>query len=626
MAIAASSTRGRVGTKITVTITPDAVGTQPFTDDLAVADIAVAGGSLVAGSFTPVPGTANNTFTEASFDVMLPETAGTVTVTVAAAAVTGIASDLVVTLTAVEFRTGRADANPAAKNYGTNLLGIVAEQSDYFSPVQLESNEPDPETVDSLYPNVIELRPPYTLTPTRQFYEVERLKGNASPDPSIPGMLMGQGELNFYLDPQQADFWLKHLLQTTTVTSVPGKVGDASANTEGLSSAYRILGASYNFPSGAAYVVPTGSQPVDKLASDKKSDDDETATIRYNSSDDSDSWDFYAFPFTGLRAAKLKIMGASGSTTTYRVTGVDHNDAPLTEDVVVQTALIPATETEKAIPGNTGFTKFYYKDKVKISRVSGTKNLASVDCDLSDLYLHTMKFSSDVSEGLTLEIQEGNTDTPIIYNGMLIQRGIFTLEEVARMQMSVIANEVLPRKAIHTDETDEKTGTNLTHFGRTDFKAVPAPGMSWEVQGDDVPEAMRGVYRIAQIAMAIDNRLEPPATSFAEDFSYPKPVRKRNRELQMQVAIDHSKEADFDQFVGGLTFRSLFTAASKSYGDAYRAIRLITEQTQLINNPTRVVNNLGEVLQQIVFRGHIGNDPDGNDEATMEVLNTNETF
>ena len=589
MAIFGSSTRGRVGTKITVTVTPDTGETLADSGNTALSH---------TGGVTVSTGASVDNFvlstTEGTFDVTLPETAGTVTVTVVASVVAGVGSNLTLTLTAVEFRTGRAEANPAAKNYGTNLLGIVAEQSDYFSPIQLVSDTPDPDTVASLYPNVIELRPPYTLTPTRQFYEVERLKGNASPDPSIPGMLMGQGELNFYLDPQQADFWLKHLLQTTTVSSVKGK--------------RHSMHAAHDLDTDL--VIATSKQPVDLLSSDKKSATEETVTIDTNSDNaDVTTHRFYAFPFTGLRAAKLSI--ATGAAAKLRITGVDHNDAPLTEDLDTDTTAVS--------------TNFYYKDKVRISRVSGSGDITTVHADLSELWLHTLKFSSDVSEGLTLEIQEGNKDTPIIYNGMLIQRGIFTLEEVARMQMSVIANEVLPRAALHSRESGA-VGTNLDNFDRTDFKAVPAPGMSWEVQGDDVPVAMRGVYRIAQIAMAIDNRLEPPATSFAEDFSYPKPVRKRNRELQMQVAIDHSKEADFDQFVGGLTFRSLFTAASKSYGDAYRAIRLITEQTQLINNPTRVVNNLGEVLQQIVFRGHIGNDPDGNDEATMEVLNTNETF
>ena len=131
----------------------------------------------------------------------------------------------------------RAAMNPAAKNYGTNILGIAAEQRDYFTPVETSgvrplTRSPNSATVSTdlnvgldnpadfgLYPNVIEFRPPYSLTPVKEFYPVERYKGNPSPDPSIGGMQMGAGEIHFYLDPTTVAFWLKHLLQTTTLTS-----------------------------------------------------------------------------------------------------------------------------------------------------------------------------------------------------------------------------------------------------------------------------------------------------------------------------------------------------------------------------------------------------------------------
>ena len=89
--------------------------------------------------------------------------------------------------------------------------------------------------------------------------------------------------------------------------------------------------------------------------------------------------------------------------------------------------------------------------------------------------------------------------------------------------------------------------------------------MSWEISGDNVPADYRGTFRVASIGMAIDNRIAPPRTAYAETFFYPKPVRKMNRELQLQVAIDYSKEADFDRFVGGFTFESTLSAVSKPF-------------------------------------------------------------
>ena len=123
--------------------------------------------------------------------------------------------------------------------------------------------------------------------------------------------------------------------------------------------------------------------------------------------------------------------------------------------------------------------------------------------------------------------------------------------------------------------TNDTNATTLGGaFGRLDFHAIPAPGMSWEVGGPNVPADYRGTFRVASMGFAIDNRIAPPRTAYAEDFNYPKPVRKMNRELQLQVAIDYSKEADFDRFVGGTTFESTYSAVSKPYGGAYRAIRV----------------------------------------------------
>ena len=597
MASISGKQNAQSGESIEVSVTFDQAPAS--STGFVVADITLDEGAT-ASNISPAP---DGSETEFTFDVQLPSTSELTLVTITidesdvdpAAALT---ADLDLIVRVTSRRAGRAEANPAAKNYGTNLLGIVAEQQDYFSPIRLPSASPDPAVVKSLYPNVIELRPPYTLTPTRQFYEVERLKGNASPDPSIPGMLMGQGELNFYLDPNLSDFWLKHLLQTQTETTLrfggngtnAGNDSEASPNDDG--GEYRLHSNDISFSSST---VSIDTQPKDRLLGFVQPD---------NRADPRD--------FTNLNAAKLKIKPKSaGGKTSYRLTGRDQNGASLSE--VIE---FPSSGVVPVI------SRFAYRDEVAFTGISGNKSIDWVNADLSELYEHTLTFSSDVSEGLSLEIQEGNTDTPIVYNGMLVQRGVFMLEEVARMQLMVIANEVIPREAMHGGDE----ATDVENFKRLDFDGIPAPGMSWEVKGDNVPADMRGAYRIAQIAMAIDNRLEPPATSFADDFFYPKPVRKRNRELQMQVAIDHSAEADFDQFVGGLTFESVFTAVSRQYGELYKGIQLTTEQTQLINNPTRVVNNLGEVLQQIVFRGHIGNNPDGNDEATLKVVNGNATF
>ena len=308
-------------------------------------------------------------------------------------------------------------------------------------------------------------------------------------------------------------------------------------------------------------------------------------------------------PPEGMTAARIKFSVAGA----YTISGKDHNGAPVNETM-------KATDT---------VSRHYYSE---IANISGT-GTSDVSASVADLYEHRLAFVSGVSEGLSLEVREGNIDTPITYNGLLVSRGILTLEQVARFRALVIANEAHPRTAMHTATTGETGGTELNNFDRLDFHAIPAPGMSWELGGDNIPDGYEGTFRVASMGFAIDNRIAPPRTAYAETFSYPKPVRKMNRELQLQVAIDYSNEADFDRFVGGLTFESTFSAASKTYGGAYRAIRIKGNQCQIVNNPTRIAGDLGEVLQQIVTRMHIGTgSAEGNDEAEITVINSLASF
>ena len=490
----------------------------------------------------------------------------------------------------------RAEANPAAKNYGTNIVGIAAEQFDYFTPV-VTSVTPTPTTTEpsdlattkqpgdfGLYPNIIEFRPPYSLTPVKQFYPVERYKGNPSPDPSIPGMQMGAGEIHFYLDATSAGFWLKHLLQATEVYSFAF----------GL---YEII-PSHDFTGGAlvAATITDDKQPKGLLAA--------VAAPTIHASEHSSSTPYAPKPPETMTAARINFSQAG----TYVIDGRDHNGAPVNET--------------RTVSGSGGVSRHYYERIENISSESASANACVVSASVTDVYEHTLSFVSEVSEGLTLEVREGNIDTPITYNGLLVSRGILTLEDVSRFRALVIANEAHPRQAMHGG-VDGSVTSNLK---RLDFHAIPAPGMSWEISGDNVPADYQGTFRVASIGMAIDNRIAPPRTAYAETFFYPKPVRKMNRELQLQVAIDYSKEADFDRFVGGFTFESTLSAVSKPFGGAYRGIKVKGNQCQIVNNPTRIAGDLGEVLQQIVTRMHIGDNEDGNDEAEITIINTEMRF
>ena len=270
-----------------------------------------------------------------------------------------------------------------------------------------------------------------------------------------------------------------------------------------------------------------------------------------------------------------------------------------------------------------------YADEVTFAKFGTGGASLSVLADLSKVWEHLLVPVSSVSEGLSLEVQEGNRDTPIVYNGTLISRGILRLEPVARFQAMVIANEALSRQSLQVDSSGDRLekGIDLEPFDRLPFHAIPDCMMAWNIPKEDnpnVPAPFKGLYRVASMGLAIDNRIAPPVTKNAKLFRYPKPVRKANRELQSQVVIDHSKEADFDRFVGGLAFRSEFCAITKIYGQVLRGIYVKFKQSQMISYPTRQVNGVGEMTQAIVTRTHIGTSGSGNDEVEIVIINEQE--
>ena len=525
-----------------------------------------------------------------------------------------------------------AKANPQAKNYGTNILGIVAEQTAYGTKREIPAVPADKAAITAQGGKtyIVEFAAPYGLTPIKQFHAVQRQKGHPTPDPSIPGMEMGGGQLNFYLDPTLAPFWLKHLLQASAAGRLvddgsvtlanKGKPVAATLTGRGLSVAANFglhtiasltpaLAAGTADAFGAETALTTAQQPKAIIAAITGTDYDDNVT---------NATVYQPTPPEGMNSGRIKLTFGS-TTSDIKVVGNDQNGAPIEE------VLKPEVDSSNVKQARTiQKTTQYYRDGVKLSK-KGTGDLAvsAVAVDLEDVREHWLEFDSGVSEGLTLEVHEGNSDSPITYADLLISRGIIRFSELCMLQFFVLASQVFPRQAM----AGGAVGTNIEHFDRLDFHAVPNLGMLWEVgQNADgtVPADMVGSYRLAQIGIAMDNRLSPPSTSYEDNFFYPKLVRQMNREVQTQVVIDYSKEANFDAFVQGLKFDSKLSAISRPYGGPYRAIEITGNGVQMTGYPRRGQNQLGEVTQAIVMRSQMGSKP--NDDTSIRVINTEATI
>jgi len=488
-----------------------------------------------------------------------------------------------------------AQVNPA--NYGTNVVGIVGKQTNFDTKViQL----PTAVSGAKMRAEVIEFRPPMTLQPQREFYRADRLKGSPSPDPMVPGMQMGGGDINFFADPHTAAFWLAELLMYDILNS---KVGyKLPALTDPL-----FADSSYTSGTALAAVV-AANQPGKQLADDSPV----TAVKGLNNLS-------VALP-SGLRAVQLIYTFGSTATggRTIDIEGIDHNDTPIFDRITRADIT-----TDRVMKSSR-----WFKDVTKQTITDGagsTSGTVAVTGD-PETYFHRLKFSKAVNAGLTIEVHEGNADTPMTYAGAHIARGVFSIEQVVRAAFRIISNRTFPRQSI----TGTRQGTALTStngFKRAKPNFIPDWGMSWEIlDAPGIPSTLLGQHPLAGGNFIIDNTLGPPRTRFAERTEYPKTVRKGNRDLMLALQVDHHKDLDFDQFVGADSFKSVFSAVSREFGQRYQAIRFSADNSQIVAFPSRPIMDLAEVIANLAIRMNIGTSATGNDEATLEIFNDSATL
>lgn len=555
---------------------------------------------------------------------------------------------------------GTASRDP--ENFGTNALAFVGKQKTFENQIsQVVPTGTDPSDaayIPGLRKEIVEIRPPLMLQPFQNFYPADRLKGNPSPDRRVVGMKGGGGMAHFFADPGTLAFWLGELLMYDEMTSSIGNALPALSADLFANAAYKVDGT----PLAA---VGDAAQPFKQIETEGTSAGFMADQGIYSASNKR-----ILYP-SGLRAARLifTFTGAAGGRI-ITLRGIDHNDTPLTDRILVKSVASSGTPVVKS----SRWFKRVDEMIIRRSVSTGTGALGTVKVTADpETYYHELRFTKEVNEGLTMEVHEGNEKTPVTYAGGHIRRGVLAIEPVVRMLFDFIFNRAFPRQSIagvgkrklsdgttevaareydgaylgtspltdtmgrqpqygadsDTNHVDADSGYDKSslYFKRRDPNFIPDWGMSWEVlDGDGVPDALVGQHRISTGNFVIDNMLGPPATRFAEDQTYPKSVRKANRDLLLAVQVDHNAKQDFDQFVGADDFQSVFSAVSRQFGQRYQAIRFSAENTQLIAYPARPIMTLAEVLANLAIRMNIGSSPVGNDEAVIGIFNDSATL
>ena len=489
-------------------------------------------------------------------------------------------------------------------NFGTNIVGAVQKQSAF------DTNLTAFTAADA---KLIEFRPPFTLQPVREFYPANRMKGNPSPDPMVEGMQMGSGLIHFYADPRTTPFWLAELLMADPAETISQNLDDITGTRSspfGDSTTPDPLRAAGAYTSGTMLAaLDEANQPFKRIETH--------ATFAAGT-----SLTDIKYP-TGLRATQLVFTFGSASTGSRKIEieGTDLNDTPINETLNRTDITAAITDGDAA---DVMTTKRWYKT---ITKITVTDSASATNDDLTitaklGTYYHRLKFTKEVNEGLTIEVHEGNSNLPMTYRGGFVTRGILNLEKVVRFIAMIFASRAEPRRSI----SGSTTGTSLSTFTRQKPQFIADWGMGFEIlDSPGLPTDLIGQHRIANSQFAIDNLIAPPATKFAEDFNYPKCVRKANRDLMFSTSVDHHASLNFDQFVGQGNFKSVISGITRPFAGPYMAIRFIADNSQLVSFPTREVNELEEVIQNLTVRLNIGESIDGNDEAFLEIYNDQDT-
>lgn len=463
-----------------------------------------------------------------------------------------------------------------AKNYGSDILGIVGRQTAFGSVItEPLDNLKAPNADAGMLDKVVEFRPPYSLTPMQEFYLADRMKGSPSPDDMVAGMLSGGGVIHFYADALQGGFWIKVLLNGTVTSTKFAALADPMLTTSAMTA-------------GTAISIPDAVQPKKQLE-DVKAD---------------------PVPPSGLRSCQLTLTLGGGHTLTKPLpvvlVGKDLNNSVLRETVTF------------AIGDTTKKTRRWFAEcntaTPTLIEASGAPTLSITGDPV--LHNHEVAFTREIGNGLTLEVREGSSDLPVTYGDLFVLGGSVVLENVARMLFRVFANQVFPRLSM---AGDYGKATDVSNFDRFTLSAIPKWGMSLEIESEDYPE-MNRVYPVEIVGFNLGQTTMPPTTAYAESITYPKIVRGGNREIGWNAVVDHTLEANFDQFVGGPRFKSIITAVSKPFGGRYSGIVFEAGRTQMTSFPRRVTNNLGIVKQMVSGRA-TGRTAAGNDEGKMRVIN-----
>ena len=227
-------------------------------------------------------------------------------------------------------------------------------------------------------------------------------------------------------------------------------------------------------------------------------------------------------------------------------------------------------------------------------------------------YKHTIGLSSNVLDGLTMEIRKG--DVPNTYHGMIVTGGTLTLAESVTLALSMVGRD----GDLYYNMEGGTSPSAVDTFRRPGSQLASDWGMAVQLdlenQGNFVAKA------VSDATFTFNNNIDFPEARFKGDRHYEKPVRKGDREVGMTFTIDYEEgdENNIDRRGLGDEFGVNLIVANKAKGGTYNGLEFNIPVAELSGFSDPDVPDQTEILRSVEVRG-FSKSVTGEDEVEVVV-------
>ena len=334
------------------------------------------------------------------------------------------------------------------------------------------------------------------------------------------------------------------------------------------------------------------------------------STADYVSGSTSGSIKVRGYSTSGHYVGETIDVTASGVGTTAMETKnvYDLNEGDITYTIIE----IEDGEVGVSMSQDVLVSSYHYASISSLNYSDGINDETSAIIVNPESYKHNIGLSSNVLDGLTMEVRKG--DVPNTYHGMIVTGGTLTLAESVTLALSMLGRD----GDLYYNMEGGTSPLAVDTFRRPGSQLASDWGMAVELdlenQGNFVAKA------VSDATFTFNNNIDFPEARFKGDRHYEKPVRKGDREVGMTFTIDYEEgdENNIDRRSLGDEFGVNLIVANKPKGGTYNGLQFNIEVAELVGFSDPDVPDQTEILRSVEVRG-FSKSVTGEDEVEVVV-------